>query len=85
MRNSVFFDEAKIIANYALKYKDSTGRGIEMGVKHLKQLRYDPNTAIFTEHRFSLYAEHYAKLAREMVQEYKQYQRACNAGVFDRD
>lgn len=85
MRNSFFFSEAQIVANYAIKHSDPLGRGIEMGIRHLKQKRYDPDDALFVESRFSMYAEHYAKLAKAMVHEYQLYQKAVDAGVFERE
>lgn len=83
MINSEFFSEAQIVANHALGFADPIGVGIEKGIKYLRQKRYNPDHWSFTDRKFNMYAEHYAKLAECMIKEYQLYKKACDAGVFD--
>lgn len=85
MINSEFFSEAQIVANHALGYHDPIGVGVEKGIKYLRNKRYNVNHESFTDRKFNMYAEHYAKLAKCMIKEYQLYRKACDAGVFDNE
>jgi hypothetical protein len=70
MRNSIFFSEAMIVANAALKHKDPIGKGVISGLNVLKYKRENKN---FDPEIFDKYAAHYERIARVMVEEYLEY------------
>ena len=76
MRNSTFFKEAAIIANYALNHKNPLTDGIEYGIKALKYKRKDKaeeTFGSFSDEVFNAYSDYYRKLAKEMVSSFIEY------------
>jgi hypothetical protein len=75
MNNSIFFREAAIVANEALKYKDPMGKGIKLGLGRLK-LKRSANNPEFSDPLFTVHAIHYERIARGLVREYLDYKDA---------
>jgi hypothetical protein len=74
MRNSLFFKEAAIVANDALRMSEPLTIGIASAIKGLRDRRERMYPDDFVPEIFNRYAAHYEALARVMVAEYLKYQ-----------
>ena len=72
MRNSTFFKEAMIVANYAMKCSDPLNKGIDYGIKQLK-IKRGNKTEEFSEDIFNAYADYYRKVAKQLITVYAEY------------
>ena len=72
MRNSAFFKEAAIVANYALKRKYPL-EAIGYGINHLKYIRMGRFGSNFNGEVFNKFVPHYEICARDMILAYMNY------------
>lgn len=78
MRNSSFFKEASIIANYALKRKYPL-EAVGYGINHLKFIRQGRFKDNFSEEIFNKFIPYYEICAKEMIKAYITYKDQKNA------
>ena len=73
LRNSRFFSEAAIVANYALGFNDPLEVGVNKGIRKLRQRRKDlcdRKGLEFNNEVFDKYAEFYVVVAKDMIKSF---------------
>jgi len=75
MRNSAYFKEASIVANYALKRKHPL-ESIKFGIYHLRMIRKARYGDNFSDAVFNQFIPYYEKCAEGMIKSYLEY-REC--------